>query len=237
MKTHTTLGAQTLDAALQRFPNVRFLEIARDIAVSHHERFDGTGYPGCLAGEQIPFCGRIVAIADVYDALTSRRVYKGAMSHEKACQTILDERGRHFDPDVVDAFMAAENEIVAVQQRLGDEFQTREMTANSPPGEERPTKQEPPCGILVVEDTPLIQEMLVGLLAATGQPVFSAANAEEALAIFSSEHPGLIVSDMEMPGASGIELCRRIRALASAQARPFHHAHLPLRSRFHAGSL
>ncbi|HUB24934.1 MAG TPA: response regulator, partial [Tepidisphaeraceae bacterium] len=68
MKTHTTLGAQTLDAALKRFPDVKFLRMARDIAATHHERFDGTGYPGGLAGNAIPLCGRIVALADVYDA-------------------------------------------------------------------------------------------------------------------------------------------------------------------------
>src|SRR5205807_1067680 len=76
MKEHTTMGAETLAAALRTFPGVKFLEMAHDIAASHHERFDGTGYPVRLVGDQIPLCARIVALADVYDALTSKRVYK-----------------------------------------------------------------------------------------------------------------------------------------------------------------
>ncbi len=71
MKTHAALGAQTLDAALAKFPGIRFLEVARDIALTHHERFDGTGYPSGLKGDDIPACGRIVALADSYDAITS----------------------------------------------------------------------------------------------------------------------------------------------------------------------
>ena len=121
MKTHTFVGAQTLDAALQRFPNARFLQMAREIAATHHEKFDGTGYPKGLVGTQIPLCGRLVAVADVYDALTTRRVYKDAMTHHQARAIILQNRGRHFDPDVVDAFVAAEEQIIAVRERLSDE--------------------------------------------------------------------------------------------------------------------
>ena len=80
MKTHAALGAQTLEAALRQFPGVKFLQMARDIAAAHHERFDGSGYPNRLVGDAIPLCGRIVALADVYDAMTSRRVYKDAFT-------------------------------------------------------------------------------------------------------------------------------------------------------------
>src|SRR5690606_23109666 len=82
MKEHTVIGARTLESALERFPEVGFLRMARDIAATHHERWDGTGYPRGLKGTQIPTAGRIVALADVYDAMTSKRVYKGAFSHE-----------------------------------------------------------------------------------------------------------------------------------------------------------
>jgi putative two-component system response regulator len=108
MKTHTTIGAETLDAAVRQYPGVAYLHFARNIALTHHERFDGSGYPSGLAGMDIPLCGRIVALADVYDALTSKRVYKPAFAHDIAHSMILDEAGRHFDPDVVNAF--AENE-------------------------------------------------------------------------------------------------------------------------------
>ena len=105
MKTHTVVGAQTLDAALQRFPNARFLQIAREIAATHHEKFDGSGYPQGLVGEQIPLCGRIVAVADVYDALTSRRVYKAAMTHEQAKDHPARWPGQPFRSRVVNAFL------------------------------------------------------------------------------------------------------------------------------------
>jgi len=112
MKTHTTMGAQTLQAALDQFPDATFLTMARDIANSHHERYDGSGYPGGLVGANIPLCGRIVALADVYDALTTKRVYKNAFSHEVARSIITEESGSHFDPLVVETFLALEKEFV-----------------------------------------------------------------------------------------------------------------------------
>jgi putative two-component system response regulator len=117
MKTHAAIGAETLDAALQRFPGAKFLRMARDIAASHHERWDGQGYPAGLAGEAIPLCGRIVAVADVYDALTSKRVYKNAFAHEVAKGIIAKDAGTHFDPVIVAAFLATEAAFVAVRER------------------------------------------------------------------------------------------------------------------------
>ena len=121
MKTHTTIGAQTLDAAMAKFPNTPFLRMARDIAASHHERFDGSGYPDRLVGDRIPLAARIVALADVYDALTSKRVYKDAFAHDIAHGIITKEAGSHFDPAVVDAFLAAEQAFVAVRERYKHE--------------------------------------------------------------------------------------------------------------------
>lgn len=118
MKSHAMLGAKTLDAALERFPEARFLQIARDIAATHHERWDGTGYPAGLAGQQIPLCGRIVALADVYDALTSKRVYKEAFSHTVARSIILEGSGSHFDPDVVDAYLEVEPQFIAIRHQF-----------------------------------------------------------------------------------------------------------------------
>lgn len=120
MKKHTLIGKETLDAALERYPEAEYLRFARDIVASHHERFDGGGYPFGLAGEEIPLCARIVALADVYDALRSKRVYKDAFSHQTAREIILDESGCHFDPDVVDAFLAVEAEFLAVSEQLVD---------------------------------------------------------------------------------------------------------------------
>ena len=117
MKNHTIIGAETLDSAIARFPKTRFLQMARNIAASHHERFDGSGYPTGLRGTQIPLCGRIVALADVYDALTSRRVYKAAFTHDVARNIIYKDSGKHFDPVVVDAFRAIERSFEAIYQQ------------------------------------------------------------------------------------------------------------------------
>jgi putative two-component system response regulator len=118
MKRHAVIGGETLDAAVNAHPEAQFLRMARDIAWTHHEKYDGSGYPNGLAGEEIPLCGRIVALADVYDALTTRRIYKPAFSHEKARSIILEGRGSHFDPDVVDAFLAREESFLQIRRQL-----------------------------------------------------------------------------------------------------------------------
>src|SRR5258706_1534900 len=120
MKTHTTLGAETLSAAIREFPEARFLRMAQQIALTHHEKFDGNGYPDGLRGHDIPLCGRICAIADVYDALTSQRVYKSATTHEVARSIIVKDRGTHFDPILVDAFLRCESEFKKIANRFAD---------------------------------------------------------------------------------------------------------------------
>ena len=120
MKTHAYLGGQTLLVALEHFPDAAYLQMARDIAMYHHERYDGKGYPMGLAGENIPLCARIVGVADVYDALVSRRVYKQAFSHEIARSLIVEGRGTQFDPKVVDAFMANEKDFESIAVQYSD---------------------------------------------------------------------------------------------------------------------
>lgn len=120
MKQHAVIGSNTLDAALQGRASAGYLHLARDIARSHHEKYDGSGYPDGLAGEEIPLCGRIVALADVYDALTTIRVYKQAYPHEKAKQIIVDGSGTHFDPDIVAAFLECEEDFIAIKEQLDD---------------------------------------------------------------------------------------------------------------------
>lgn len=121
MKTHTTIGRDTLlEVEREVGQHSFFLRFAREIACSHHEKWDGTGYPEGLRGEEIPFSARLMAVADVYDALTTRRVYKPPMPHDQAREIIREGRGRHFDPDVVDAFFAIEPGIREVAARLAD---------------------------------------------------------------------------------------------------------------------
>jgi putative two-component system response regulator len=119
MKQHAVIGGSTLTAAALAYPKAGYLQMARDIAISHHEKFDGSGYPNGLSGDSIPLCGRIVALADVYDALTTARVYKPEFSHESAKEIILDGRGKHFDPEIVEIFLANEERFVEIKRQLG----------------------------------------------------------------------------------------------------------------------
>lgn len=220
METHTIIGAKTLDAALERFPSARFLQLARNIAATHHEKFDGTGYPLGLAGQQIPLCGRIVAVADVYDALTSRRVYKEAMTHEQAKAIVVHDRGSHFDPEVVDAFLRAEEQILAVRDRLRDS--TEPASPHSMPALPPPALTGPaPCKLLIVEDDPILLEQVSKLLRATGEPVFQAADGEQGLEIWRQQMPPVIICDWVMPKMDGVELCRQIRSQTSGEPAHF----------------
>ena len=128
MKRHAQIGGETLDAALAAYPNADFLQTARDIAWFHHEKFDGSGYPKGISGHDIPLSARIVAVADVYDALTSKRNYKEAFSHSRATAIILEGRGSHFDPVVVDAFIAIAARFDAIRNQM---FES--STDNAPP--------------------------------------------------------------------------------------------------------
>jgi len=113
MKTHSIIGAKILAHSKSEI-----IQVAEEIAISHHEKWNGKGYPQGLAGEEIPLVGRIVGLADVFDALTSKRPYKEAFSLEKAVDIIKKERGQHFDPDMVDVFLDNINEILAIKAQI-----------------------------------------------------------------------------------------------------------------------
>ena len=120
MKTHAALGGEALFIAEQQLGSNSFLRIAREIATSHHEKWDGSGYPKGLRGDQIPLSARLMAVADVYDALISKRVYKPAFSHDKARQIILEGRDCHFDPRIIDAFLEIEGQFIGISQHYRD---------------------------------------------------------------------------------------------------------------------
>lgn len=121
MKTHAKLGFDAISHAEKSLgTEVEFLSMAKEIARSHQEKWDGSGYPEGLAGDAIPISARLMALADVYDALISRRVYKEGMSHEKALDIIKAARGSHFDPDMVDAFVEIQHEFSAIAARYSD---------------------------------------------------------------------------------------------------------------------
>jgi putative two-component system response regulator len=106
MKKHASIGAEILEHMYNRAPSLSYLQYAKMIAAYHHERYDGRGYPFGLAGDAIPLCGRIMAIADVYDALVEDRVYRKKLSHAEAFVIVVDGKGKNFDPAVVEAFEA-----------------------------------------------------------------------------------------------------------------------------------
>jgi putative two-component system response regulator len=121
MKTHTTLGRDALANAEKSLgTDVDFLKMAKEIAYSHQEKWNGSGYPEGIGGDDIPISARLMAVADVYDALISRRVYKEGMSHEKACGIIQEESGTHFDPDMVEAFSRIHEEFREIAQKYAD---------------------------------------------------------------------------------------------------------------------
>jgi putative two-component system response regulator len=121
MKTHPALGLEAItNAQTNAGEALYFLEIAKVIVYSHHEKWDGSGYPQGLAGDAIPIPARLMALADVYDALISRRVYKAGMTHAQAVEVIVQGRASHFDPDVVDAFLALQDEFEAIATRFAD---------------------------------------------------------------------------------------------------------------------
>ncbi|WP_034618778.1 HD-GYP domain-containing protein [Chitinibacter tainanensis] len=121
MKTHAQQGAAAIETAEANLGlSVPFLATAKAIARSHHEKWDGSGYPDCLSGDDIPLAARLMAIADVYDALISRRIYKAGMPHADAVAEIYHGRGSHFDPDIVDAFMLLEAQFAHIAAEHAD---------------------------------------------------------------------------------------------------------------------
>jgi putative two-component system response regulator len=115
MKGHTSIGVKIIERIEAQIPDSEFLKYAKIFAGTHHEKWDGSGYPNGLAGENIPLLGRLMAIADVYDALISKRPYKQALSHKEAVRIILDGRNAHFDPVLVDVF-----------EQVAEQFDSRE---------------------------------------------------------------------------------------------------------------
>lgn len=121
MRTHPTIGHAAIERAEKTLGRASpLLTLTKELVLCHQEKWDGSGYPQGLAGEQIPVSARIVAIADVYDALISNKIYKDGVPHDKAVQVIFGERGAHFDPDMVDAFIEIQDDFHNVAQRFVD---------------------------------------------------------------------------------------------------------------------
>jgi HD-GYP domain-containing protein (c-di-GMP phosphodiesterase class II) len=116
MQTHTSIGGDTLRIVIENYHSQSFLNMGIEIAYSHHERWNGSGYPVGLTGSDIPLAARIVALADAYDAITSDRAYKSACSHEEAIRRITIDRDLHFDPELVDAFLRCHEDFARIKR-------------------------------------------------------------------------------------------------------------------------
>ncbi len=206
--SHTTVGANIMSGCTSPV-----LAMAATIALTHHERWDGTGYPLGLAGLDIPLEGRITAVADVFDALCSKRPYKPAFPLDK-CFGILDEnRGTHFDPTVLDAFLAqgryCGNADYLCRRRLAIHESWRlpgKMNTNIA------NKQET-CAprVVVVDDDRIMLRLISTWLTQSGYDVATAADGREALRVIEHFQPSIVLTDWNMPHLSGLDLCREIR--------------------------
>ncbi|MDR1518643.1 MAG: response regulator, partial [Planctomycetota bacterium] len=145
MKTHTTAGYTLLADVDASHPGNNFIHMGKEIARYHHEKWDGRGYPTAISGYKIPISARIMAVADVYDALVHKRCYKSAMSHEQAKAIILDVKGAHFDPYIVDLFLELESEIVSLLSSI-DKVDAKTVEGDGimagRPGGQKPNRTE-----------------------------------------------------------------------------------------------
>ncbi len=133
MRQHPEQGRRIIDRAEKQIGSTQFIQVAREIAWAHHEKWDGSGYPRGLKGEEIPLAARLMAVADVYDALISKRCYKEAQPHEIAVQSILEGSGSHFDPLVIDAFAKTHERFDETAQRLKDDESNGDGSGAEPP--------------------------------------------------------------------------------------------------------
>jgi putative two-component system response regulator len=125
MKTHTTIGRDAIEHAEQSLgAKVEYLQIAKEMILYHQEKWDGSGYPAGVSGDDIPVYARLMAVADVYDALISRRVYREGLPHDQVVQIIANGRGSHFDPEIVDVFLQVQDDFLEIARRFADPVPT-----------------------------------------------------------------------------------------------------------------
>jgi putative two-component system response regulator len=217
MKKHTIYGEKALRITEQKLGKDTFLHYAREIAYTHQEKWDGSGYPRGLKGDEIPIAGRLMALADVYDALISKRVYKAPIPHEEAVEIIVKGKGTHFDPDVVDAFLELENTFHNIALTFSDYNEERNMLG----GKDREAVL---CksveNILLVEDNEINLEIMLSQLTSLGYKVETAGNGKEALDKFQKNTYDVVLTDIKMPEMDGYELTAGIRKLEKSAKYP-----------------
>jgi putative two-component system response regulator len=211
MQKHTIYGHDALRVTEEKLGKSTFLRLAREIAYTHQEKWDGSGYPRGLKGEKIPLPGRLMALADVYDALISKRVYKSPMPHDDAVRIILDGKERHFDPDVVDAFFELQAVFRNIALTYADFDEEREMLGSGMPCAEPSGKGI--THVLLAEDNEINLEIMKNQLASLRFTVVTAANGLEAFARYQTMNFDLVLTDIEMPGMDGFKLAEAIRRM------------------------
>lgn len=216
MKQHVAIGAETLEQAAKSSPSGSFFHMAAQIARYHHERWDGTGYLEGLEGPAIPLPARIVSVADVFDALTSKRVYKDAIPPETARQMIVDESGTQFDPAVVAAFEQCYDKLLAFTAETGHfmRFQATAQPhlANYHWGKHQPTAELGAAdNILVIDNGAESLRLITAWLRAAGLNIRCCEHFKDALALVKDDCPKLIITDWILDSLEGEIFCRWIR--------------------------
>jgi len=211
MKAHTVYGHDALKITERKLGKSNFLRFAREIAYTHQEKWDGSGYPQGLKGEEIPVSGRLMALADVYDALISKRVYKPPLSHEEAVRTIVDGRGTHFDPDVVDAFLNLEKTFRSIALTFADCEEERKMLGGATGTDGRADASPRIEKILLVEDNAINLQIMQSQLVSMGYAVDTAATGNEAWVKYQARDYDAVLTDIEMPEMDGYALVAKIR--------------------------
>jgi len=218
MKKHTVYGRDALKITEQKLKDKTFLRNARQIAYTHQEKWDGSGYPQGLKGKKIPLSGRLMALADVYDALISKRVYKPPMPHAEAVRLIVEGRGKHFDPDVVDAFVVIENTFRNIALTYADFEEEREalgLKKYIDPKNCRDVKD-----VLLVEDNEINLEIMQSQLTSLGYNVQTAVHGKEALEKYAAGNYDVILTDIDMPVMNGYILVEEIRRTKKDALQP-----------------
>jgi putative two-component system response regulator len=218
MKKHTIYGEEALRITEQKLGEDSFLQYAREIAYTHQEKWDGSGYPQGLKGDEIPTPGRLMALADVYDALISKRVYKPPFPHEKALQIIVEGKGKHFDPDIVDAFLELEDTFRNIALTFADYDEERQMLTAGTGGSSEECRQIE--NILLVEDNEINLEIMHSQLSSLNYNVDTAVNGKDALEKYRQNKYDLVLTDIEMPEMNGYDLTAEIRRLEKDELRP-----------------
>lgn len=209
MKDHASLGYEAIMGVGNRLKNSLFLEYAADVAYTHHEKYDGSGYPRGIVGSKIPLIGRLMAVADVYDALTSKRVYKDAMSHEEAMEIITAEKGKHFDPTIVDCLVHLDVTFRNISHTYKDTRDHLDQNLHLYDLLNDKLLKK----ILVVEDSRIVREITYNQLKSIGFDVTVANDGLEGLEKIKYHKYDMVLLDLEMPRMNGYEMAVEVKKM------------------------